>query len=83
VNFYDAIMDSHRYQKPFKTLKFGNENASNMQRVKIDVYGDKVDLHCAAEGYRHHKRNVDLYKEYTDEQLIIIAIDEWINYFYK
>ncbi|MGJ3205865.1 hypothetical protein [Geobacillus thermoleovorans] len=73
--------DPRNYKSNVERIKFGNENADYLQRVHIDIYKDKVRLHCNGEGRMEHIVKLEPYKNYTNEECIILVLDKWICHY--
>ncbi|MCL6663511.1 hypothetical protein [Paenibacillus amylolyticus] len=72
-------------KQPIQKLRFGNliQDQFSIDIVNISVYQDQIDLHCVAEGAKHHIAKFDQTKseKISLENKLMSGFDRWSSYF--
>lgn len=77
VNLYSY--KNKGYQKPRKTLEFGNRDTDKNEWMHIEIYPDEVFMQINYFGRKRSKK-INMNRDWTDEALILEAIGIYTNY---
>ncbi|KYG28187.1 hypothetical protein [Alkalihalobacillus trypoxylicola] len=83
VSVFDDYSFFPKLRKPIKEIRFGNEDHDRGDKVMINIYKDKIDLHCLPEGAQHHVVTLNTDNDKTLEDCLFLIFDEWKNYYLK
>lgn len=82
VSQYDNYPANPHPISPIKKLRFGKDIGEfSVDKVHIDIYNDKVKLHCVAEGAKWHEAPVK--PQSSLEERIMTALNAWNNHYHN